>query len=204
MIIKIEKSAGKPSESEGWIIENWLDDLLKLRYIDNTRSRSEHEWIAWKNDELWRKGRRTSINTMNASRADWCRNKRFELKHSERDCRVHIDSTSLGRMQFFREIIGHSSGSSTRQQKSSFECSCGVHHSPLHILTNRKFSACLVLHTVRSGFSCSFLHPHSISSERGIARTDESSDGAESSASLWVHHAHEAPGNNESEACGWN
>lgn len=38
----------------------------------------------------------------------------------------------------------------------------------------------------------------------GDARTDESSDGAESSASLWVHHAHEAPGNNEFEACGWN
>lgn len=98
---------------------------------------------------------------------------------------------------FFIKIIGLCF--IARRAKASLACSHGVHRSPtLHILTNRKFSACLVLHTVRSGFSCSFL-PHSISSD---ARTDESSDGAESSASLWVHHAHEAAWNNGFEACG--
>lgn len=101
------------------------------------------------------------------------------LDENERDRKVHIDLIPTGRMHFFIKIIGLCF--IARRTKASLACSHGVHRSPtLHILTNRKFSACLVLHTVRSGFSCSFL-PHSISSD---ARTDESSDGAESSASL--------------------
>ena len=62
---------------------------------------------------------------------------------------------------------------------SSFACSCEVHFSS-HPLTNRKFSACLIQHTVRSGFSfCSPLNlafsSTSSSFPRGL-KTDESSD----------------------------